>query len=78
MRIRNLLIHYVLTGDILPVGEDSPSDVRVTASALRTIRDAARAGSEKPFSRRRSSFSPQYSGNRFGMQALRADFTGIS
>ena len=46
MQIRNLLIHYVLTGTALPVGEDAPSDVRVTASALRTIRDAARAGSE--------------------------------
>lgn len=44
MQIRNLLIHYVLMGDVLPVGEDSPSDVRVTASALRTIRDAVRAG----------------------------------
>ena len=45
MQIRNLLIHYVLTGEILPMGEDAPSDVRVTASALRTIFDAVRARS---------------------------------
>ena len=45
--IRALVIHYVATGEVLPIGEESCSDVRVTAKALAVVRDHADADGER-------------------------------
>ncbi len=38
--IRNLVIHYVKTGEVLAISEDSSSDVCITRAALLVVRDA--------------------------------------